>query len=107
MGRFEQPPGQPSQSRQPMSLSASQITAWLLVTTGRPSRASSSEDLLLAFLAAVHRIRGAMERDDVAARVSEGARRLLDARHELVEGEAIGAGHAQARDMRHDARRKG
>ena len=25
----------------------------------------------------------------------------------LIEGKMIGAGHAQARDMRHDARRKG
>jgi hypothetical protein len=34
-------------------------------------------------------------------------RRLLDAREQLLEGEAMGAGHAQARDMRGGARRKG
>jgi hypothetical protein len=48
-----------------------------------------------------------MERNHVATRVHERIRRLRDARQQLLEGEAMGAGHAQARDMRGDARRKG
>ncbi len=78
---------------------------------GRPARSSGPRerrlDLLLAGLAALHRICGAMEGDDRAARIDERARRLRDARQEHVRRDVMAARHTQARDMRLDAARKG
>ena len=48
-----------------------------------------------------------MEGDHIAARVDQRARGLLDAGQEVIDGEMVGAGHAQARDMHLHAGRKG
>ena len=76
---------------------------------GRARRAGAhhrGQDALLAAFALLHRIRGAVEGDHVAFRVGERAGRLLDARQELIKRAAIGAGHAQARDVHVHALRK-
>lgn len=65
------------------------------------------EDVFLAGLAAFHRIGRAVERHHVAAGIDECPGRALDAWQKLIEGEAIGAGHSQARDMCRNARWKG
>ena len=77
---------------------------------GRARRAGprqGGEDLFLAGLAAFHRVGRAVERHHVAAGIGECPGRALDAWQKLIEGETIGAGHSQARDMRRNARRKG
>ena len=77
---------------------------------GRARRASPCErreDLLLAGPAALHRVGRAVECHHVAAGIGECAGRVLDAGQKLIEGETIGAGHAQPRDMPRDASWKG
>ena len=61
----------------------------------------------LAVPALLHRIRRAMERNDLATGVDQRAGGLLDLRHQLVERTLAVAGHAQARDMRAHAGREG